>query len=370
MDRVRQLIWRLGVIVLVLAVFSAEGRSAADAQQSTPAAAYSCDDATPAASPEPSMGGMAEMDMGTPMAGMEMEFDQLYIDMMIPHHASIVALAQAALPRLSDERLQAIAQSIIEAQSAEIEELSGDREQFYGSPEPMPMDTQMMGMMAEQMPGMGSMDEMATQMNPEAQVAAFCGAADPDLAFIDLVIPHHEMAIAASQAAQDRATHDEIRAFAERVIADQRREIEELQAIRDELTDGASPAAGGEGGPVSDQAGLIRELQARGVTVDIAGNLDPDVPFAGASAGTVLLLSGDRLVTPVELQAYEYDDPGAAAADAGQITPDGNTATAMITWIGPPHFFRGGRLIALYVGEEPAVIALLTEILGSQFAGQ
>ena len=214
-------------------------------QDGTPVATDSCDDATPVAGMHMGtpMGGMDHggMSMGTPMAGMAMELDQLYIDMMIPHHASIVAMAQVSFDRLQDERLVEIARTIVDNQTAEIEELRGYRERFYGSAEPMPMDDQMMGMMTEMMPGMGPMDQMAMQMDPAAQVAAICGAEDADLAFIDLTIPHHEMAIAASEAALDRATHEEIRAFAGRVIEDQRREIDELRAIREELAGSASP---------------------------------------------------------------------------------------------------------------------------------
>jgi uncharacterized protein (DUF305 family) len=187
--------------------------------------------------------------MGTPaagddhdMAGASVEFDQLYIDMMVPHHQSIIALAQAAGGRLTDERLQTIAANIITAQQAEIAELRGYRERWYGSREAMPMDEGMMGMMMEMMPGMRDMASMQMQMDPDALVTTFCGAEDPDLAFIDLTIPHHEMAIMASEAALELATHDEIRTIAERVIQDQQREIDELSAIRQELTGEAMPA--------------------------------------------------------------------------------------------------------------------------------
>lgn len=108
------------------------------------------------------------------------------------------------------------------------------------------MDAGMMGMMDEMMPGMPvSMGEMAMPMDPATQVAAFCAADDPDLAFIDLTIPHHRAAIAASEAALDQATHDEVRAFAGRVIEAQQREIAELSAIREALYGSATPEAVG-----------------------------------------------------------------------------------------------------------------------------
>jgi uncharacterized protein (DUF305 family) len=183
---------------------------------------------------------------GTPAAGMDhmvMEFDQMYIDMMIPHHQSIIAMAQAALPRLQDDRLREIAQAVIEDQGAEIVQLQEYREAWYGDPNPMPMDEAMMVAMDEMMPGMGDMAAMQMQMDPNALVAAFCAGKDPDLAFIDLTIPHHQMAIQASKAAMEQATHDEIRLVAERVIDDQQREIDELTAIRQEFTEAATPSA-------------------------------------------------------------------------------------------------------------------------------
>ncbi|HEV2107669.1 MAG TPA: DUF305 domain-containing protein [Thermomicrobiales bacterium] len=212
-------------------------------------------DATPGSDPCAGVSAMATpgMEMGTPMADMDMgemgspaamaEFDQLYIDMMIPHHASIIAMAEAALPRLTDERLREIAQAVIATQEPEIAELRDLRQRFYGDPDPAPMDMAMMTMMDEAMPGMGTMDEMAFQMDREAQVAAICAAENADLAFIDLTIPHHQMAIIASEAALERAVHPEIRDLAEQVIAAQEREIETLIEIRQDLAGTASPAA-------------------------------------------------------------------------------------------------------------------------------
>jgi uncharacterized protein (DUF305 family) len=194
------------------------------------------------------MAGMSGMAMATPpardehgMAGQNVEFDQLYIDMMLPHHASIIALAQAARDRLTDPRLVAIADNIITSQEGENAELRGFREEWYGSPKPMPMDAAMMHTMMAQMPGMGDMHSMQLLMDPRALAAAFCRGEDPDLTFIDLAIPHHEMAIHASEAALDQATHEELRKVAQSVIQAQQQEVNELEAIRAELTGEGTP---------------------------------------------------------------------------------------------------------------------------------
>jgi uncharacterized protein (DUF305 family) len=180
------------------------------------------------------------MDHGTPMAGME--FDLVYIDMMIPHHESVIALAEIARDQLGDERLQAIADAILETQPPEIEELAALREEWYGSPEPEKISDEIM---AKSM-GMehGCADQMhMDQMSAEWQVEQFEAADDKDLAFIDQVIPHHEMAVVTSQLALEKAKHEEIKDIAQMVIDAQEREIKELEAIRAELTGEATPAS-------------------------------------------------------------------------------------------------------------------------------
>lgn len=122
------------------------------------------------------------------------------------------------------------------------------------------------------------------------------------------------------------------------------------------------------GGPVQDQVSLIDALR-KTVTVDISGTISQ--PFLSPQSGTTVRLSGGPLTTPADLQLFEYGSASAASADAKQIRSDGSgTATTQISWLAPPHFFLKGRVLVLYVGSDPAVISLLTGILGVQFAGR
>lgn len=222
---------------VIAGIFSASLISATGVAQ-TPDAAGCSDVGTPAAS-------MGAMDHGSmdDMAMSEVEFDQLYIDMMLPHHGSIVALAEVALPLLEDPRLQEIAQTIIDTQTAEQAELEALRMEWYGSADPAPMDDTMMAMMMEVMPGMGTAEEQMQMMDAQAQIQIFCAAENYDLQFIEQTIAHHHMAIESSMDAVDQAVHPEIATIAERVITDQQAEIEELETIRTDLADAATPAA-------------------------------------------------------------------------------------------------------------------------------
>lgn len=232
-----------GLMLVALIVSQIDDIQAQVQPAATPAAPKTCDTAHQHNLPEADQhDGAMVMTAGTPPSAMAMEFDLLYIDMMIPHHASVVALAQVALSELTDPRLRAMAENIIASQTSEQEELRSYREQWYGSAESMPMDhAMMMALMPHANDDM--MSQMGILMDSDLLVAAFCSAEDPDLAFIDLVIPHHAMAIVASEEARTRATHTEIIDFAQMVIADQQREIDDLMAVRMERYGTATPGA-------------------------------------------------------------------------------------------------------------------------------
>jgi hypothetical protein len=42
----------------------------------------------------------------------------------------------------------------------------------------------------------------------------------------------------------------------------------------------------------------------------------------------------------------------------------------MVGWLAAPHFYKEGRTLALYVGDDQAILELLEGALGSQFAGR
>jgi len=122
------------------------------------------------------------------------------------------------------------------------------------------------------------------------------------------------------------------------------------------------------GGPVQDQVSLIDALR-KTVTVDISGTISQ--PFLKPQSGTTVRLSGGPLTSAAELQLLEYGSAAAAQADGHQIQADGSgTATTIVDWVAPPHFFLKGRVMVLYVGSDPAVLSLLQSLLGPQFAGR
>ena len=121
---------------------------------------------------------------------------------------------------------------------------------------------------------------------------------------------------------------------------------------------------GGQVVPVSQGIGdLIDILLTTGADVNVTAEVVKQ-PFFSVG-GTIILVDGERV------QVMEYRDPGDLEDEAALISPDGSSiGTNMVSWVAPPHFFRTETAIVLYVGEDPKVIAALTSVLGSQFAGR
>ena len=58
-------------------------------------------------------------------------------------------------------------------------------------------------------------------------------------------------------------------------------------------------------------------------------------------------------------------------AQAAPISRNGMAVgTRKIFWVGPPQFFKQGRLLVLYVGDNDKILKALESALGRQFAGQ
>ncbi len=162
--------------------------------------------------------GSADQANNEPGASGEVPFDQAFIDAMTPHHREAIEMAMAAEARgLTQLELREIASDIISSQQREIDQMLAWREQWFGSPKPGPVLPEVLGVRESEL-GMdhGSADDIS-------------GAIDVDAKFAELMVPHHEGAIAMAEAAKERAQHDEIRDLADAIVEAQEREIGVLE---------------------------------------------------------------------------------------------------------------------------------------------
>lgn len=114
--------------------------------------------------------------------------------------------------------------------------------------------------------------------------------------------------------------------------------------------------------PVADYASLVASLRAAGAPVSPGQAVRQ--PFFSVPGKTIRVHGED-------VQVFEFADAARAEAQASRVSPTGTTVgTTKVHWIGPPHFYRKGKLLVLYVGGDDRVLKALDASLGRQFAGQ
>ena len=140
--------------------------------------------------------------------------DVMFLQMMIPHHQQAIDISNIALKKSKDSELLALANTIIEAQTAEI----------------VQMKTWLNGAgattdMGHSMTGMGGMLD-------DAELSALSAASGKnfDLLWLKGMIGHHDGAIHMTTMIRD-ASNPDIKTFGENVVKDQSAQIVQMNAM-------------------------------------------------------------------------------------------------------------------------------------------
>jgi hypothetical protein len=121
---------------------------------------------------------------------------------------------------------------------------------------------------------------------------------------------------------------------------------------------------GGDGGKSNE--GFLAGLEDRGLAATAP---QPEPPGILEVNSTVYQVPGGIL------HVFTFPDGQAAKIAAARVQPDGYTVRSTsginqaVDWSAPPHWYRSGRGVAVYLGPSSKVTDALTEIAGPQFAG-
>jgi uncharacterized protein (DUF305 family) len=146
-------------------------------------------------------------------------FDRAFIDAMVPHHESAIEMATAAKEAgLSEPDLVKVADDILATQQVEINQMKDWRGEWFGSSTIDPDGGEGLGLSQSKM-----------GMDMENDVGMLENSTNIDADFAQMMITHHEGAIAMAKLAADNAEHDELKDLAEEIISAQEREIDVMR---------------------------------------------------------------------------------------------------------------------------------------------
>ncbi|WP_126148187.1 DUF305 domain-containing protein [Synechococcus elongatus] len=153
--------------------------------------------------------------------------DQHFIMMMIPHHEGAIAMADLAISQAKHPELRALARAIQTSQTQEVRDMQTWYRWWYGSTVPDWDDRRVGSWRNSGMPGIGM--GCAGRAGLATDLIALQAAPDFDRAFIEMMIPHHEMGVRMAQMVLLRSDRPEIQQLAQAIITDQNQEIRQMQ---------------------------------------------------------------------------------------------------------------------------------------------
>lgn len=149
--------------------------------------------------------------------------DAHFIEQMIPHHEDAITMAKLAPQYSNREEIKQLSLSIIESQGKEIALMKKWYQEWFGRA--VPTGTQVMGHH-----GMMGNNEMHMGMSgDESDITRLTTAPDFDVAFIEHMIPHHQMAVMMASMLKTSTQRPEMKKLADDIITAQTKEIDQMR---------------------------------------------------------------------------------------------------------------------------------------------
>ncbi len=151
--------------------------------------------------------------------------DLRFLDGMIAHHQGAIDEARAIEPKARRPEVKQLAAEIIKAQEAELRQMREWRRAWFpNTPQAAAPSDGGMAM------GGGAMGGMQHGGMPMGGTSAGAAPADPDVAFIEMMIPHHQEAVVMSREILETTKRPELQQLAHNIIRNQEREIAQMES--------------------------------------------------------------------------------------------------------------------------------------------
>ena len=147
--------------------------------------------------------------------------DKHFIEQMIPHHEGAIDMAKLALVKSKRPEIKTLATAIIEGQTKEINDMTSWYKDWFGNDVPK---------VSGGMLGGGMMSQSGMHMGGQEDMASLENATDFDKAFLEAMIPHHQLALMMVQMLESGSNRPEMLQLAKNITTSQSKEIQQMQA--------------------------------------------------------------------------------------------------------------------------------------------
>lgn len=152
--------------------------------------------------------------------------DAHFIEQMIPHHEDAITMAKLAQTKAKTSEVKQLAQNIIDSQGKEIDQMKAWYKDWFGRELPTGENVMsqhgMMGSSNQSSMHMGMMGD-------ETDATRLENSADFDRAFVEEMIPHHQMAVMMASMLKNGTARPEMRKLADDIITAQTNEINQMR---------------------------------------------------------------------------------------------------------------------------------------------
>ena len=147
--------------------------------------------------------------------------DRHFIEQMTPHHDGAIAMATLALKKATRPEIKTLAEAVIRDQNKEIGDMRNWYTEWFRAEVPEGGLSVMGG---------GMMSGSGMHMGGQEDMQALQNASDFDKALIEVMIPHHQLAVMMAQMLRSGTNRPEMLSLANNIIESQSREIQQMQS--------------------------------------------------------------------------------------------------------------------------------------------
>jgi uncharacterized protein (DUF305 family) len=161
-----------------------------------------------------------------PAMSLHIQDDLDFVTTMLMHHEGGIEMSRIEVERGQSEEVKTLARKIMDGQQRESQELEAFKERL-GDPRSAAQDARMPRHRNDE-----TVQAMKQKMQAHMENLRAASGPEADKMFVTMMVRHHQHGLEMTQAVLPKLKDPDVRAFAQRTIENQKKEIDELKAVK------------------------------------------------------------------------------------------------------------------------------------------